>query len=92
TLASEAGLPVMLLFTAAVGLIVYRGYRALLSVKGHPSYYSVFMGYHLSFLAILLFSLVDITLFEARVNLLAWLSLAVIGVGPELSHALKRQP
>jgi O-antigen ligase len=89
-LASEAGLPVMILFTLAVGMIWYRGLQALLSLQTKPHHFSLLMGYHLSFLGITLFSLLDITLTEARVNFVAWLSLGVIYAGTELSQRLNR--
>ncbi len=46
------------------------------------------MGYHLCFLSIVLFSLLDVTLTESRVNLVAWLSLGVIYAGSSLSQRL----
>ncbi|MDB9525798.1 O-antigen ligase family protein [Oscillatoria sp. CS-180] len=88
-LASEAGLPVIILFTITVSFICYRGCRALFKLQKQPNAYALLMGYYLCFLGITLFSLFDITLFEARVNLLAWLSLGVIYSGPELSRLLR---
>lgn len=85
---SEAGVPAMILFTLIVGMIWYRGLRALLTIRKFPHHYALLMGYHLCFLGITLFSLFDITLTEARVNFLAWLSLGVVYAGTELSQRL----
>lgn len=87
-LGSEAGLPTMILFTLVVGLICHRGCLALVRLRQFPNHYSILLGYHLCFLGIVLFSLLDITLSEARVNLLAWLSLGVVYSAPELSRCL----
>lgn len=89
-IASEAGIPAIIAFTAIIGFICYKGLYALLETQHSPNHYALLMGYHLCFLGITLFSLFDITLFEARVNLLAWLSLSVIYTGSELSHAVRR--
>lgn len=89
TLASEAGLVVAGLFTVVVGMLWFRGYRALLQIRSLAQHHAVLAGYHLSFLGITVFSLLDITLFEARVNVLAWLSLSVIAASPKLSQLAK---
>ncbi|NEQ43153.1 MAG: O-antigen ligase family protein [Leptolyngbya sp. SIOISBB] len=89
TMASEAGLPVMLLFTLAVGLICYRGYRAWQSLPQTGSHQALLAGYFLAFLGITLFSLLDITYFEARVNIVTWLSLSVIAASPVLSQRIQ---
>jgi len=89
-IASGAGLPVMVLFTVAVGVICYRGYRALQSLHHQPQHQAVLSGYGLCFLGITLFSLLDITYFEARVNVVTWLSLSVIAASPALSQSVQR--
>jgi O-antigen ligase len=86
TLASEAGLPVTIGFTIVIGLICYRGWKGLRDLQRAPDHHTVLMGYYLCFLSITLFSLLDVTLFEPRVNVLSWLSLAVIYCSPELSR------
>ncbi|RZM82207.1 O-antigen ligase family protein [Leptolyngbya iicbica LK] len=88
TLAAEAGLIVTVLFTLAIGLICYRGCRALMSLKPAVSHHALLMGYCLAFLGIALFSLLDITYFEARVNAVTWLSLSVIAASPVLSQKI----
>jgi hypothetical protein len=89
SLASEAGLPVMVLFTLAIGVIWYRGLRALWRIRKYPNPYFLLLSYHLCFLSMTLFSIFDVTLTEARVNLVAWLSLSVIYAGTTLSQQLK---
>lgn len=90
TMAAEAGLPVMVLFTVAVGVICYRGYRAWQSIHHQPQHQAVLSGYLLCFLGITLFSLLDITYFEVRVNIVTWLSLSVIAASPRLSQRFSR--
>jgi O-antigen ligase len=87
-LGAEAGLPLMIGFTLAIGLICYRGVKALMSLRTYPHHYAILLAYSLSFLGITLFSCLDVTLFEGRVNLLGWLSLAVLYCGPDLSRDL----
>lgn len=83
-LAMEAGLPVMLLFTAIVGWICYRAVRycqrGRLPVNAQP----LLVGYGLGFLACILFSLFDMAFFDARVNILGWTMLAVLQAIPDL--------
>jgi O-antigen ligase len=88
TMAAEAGLIVTVLFTLAIGLICYRGYRAFTSLKSAVSHQALLMGYGLAFFGIILFSLLDITYFEARVNVVTWLSLSVIAASPVLSQKM----
>lgn len=85
-IASEVGLPAAFLFTLVIGFICFRGYRALQQLRHQSDCHAVLMAYCLAFLGIVLFSLLDITLFEARVNIVTWLSLGVIAASPELSR------
>jgi len=82
-LAVEAGLPVMLLFTGIVGWICHRAVRyyvlGKLSLRAQP----LLVGYGLGFLACILFSLFDIPLFDARINLLGWVMLAALQAIPD---------
>ncbi|MFE4105242.1 O-antigen ligase family protein [Almyronema epifaneia] len=87
-LAAEAGLPIAIAFTFLVGWGCYRGTRALLQTKIPPAQRWLLGGYGLAFLSCGLFSLFDVTLYEARVNLLGWLSLAVIYSAPDLLDQL----
>ncbi len=84
-LSSEAGLPVTILLTAVVGLICYRSMRVLQQLRDRPNERAILMAYTLAFWACILFSMLDVTLFEVRVNLLGWLSLAVLYGSTELS-------
>ncbi len=88
-LGAEAGLPVMVGFTLVIGLICWRGVKGLRSLIAHhhTNQAALLMGYHLCFLAAIVFSLLDITLFEMRVNLLGWLSLVVLYLAPDLSQS-----
>jgi steroid 5-alpha reductase family enzyme len=79
----------MVLFTLAIGVIWYRGLRALWRIRKYPNPYFLLLSYHLCFLSMTLFSIFDVTLTEARVNLVAWLSLSVIYAGTTLSQQLK---
>lgn len=90
SMAAEAGLPVMILFTLAVGLICFRGYRALQSLRKDASHQALLSGYCLAFFGMILFSLFDITYFEVRVNIVTWLSLSVIAASPTLSQCLQQ--
>ena len=89
TMAAEAGLPVTVLFTIVIGLICFRGYQAWQSITHHPQHQAVLFGYFLCFLGITVFSLLDITYFEVRVNIIAWLSLSVIAASPMLSQRIQ---
>ncbi|NEQ30006.1 MAG: O-antigen ligase family protein [Leptolyngbya sp. SIO4C5] len=89
-LAAEAGLPIAIAFSGLVGWGCYRGVIALINAKNSPAQRWLIGGYGLAFLSCLLFSLFDVTLYEVRINLLAWLSLAVIYSAPELLDQLRR--
>ncbi|MGF1522358.1 MAG: O-antigen ligase family protein [Leptolyngbyaceae cyanobacterium] len=85
-LGAEAGIPVMIAFTVFVGLICYRASKALLLLQESPGYYAVLLAFYFCFMSSVLFSLLDVTIFEVRVNLLGWLSLAVLYCSPKLNH------
>lgn len=89
-LASEAGLPMTISLTMVVGLLCYRGVRAYLAQPAASYHQSLMMGYLLAFLSCILFSLFDVALFDARVNIPAWFVLAAIAAFPSI--ALPRQP
>lgn len=84
-LSSETGIPIAIALTIAIGLICYRGIKTLLALQEHPDHYAILLSYCLCFLSSVLFSLLDVTLFEVRVNLLAWLSLVVLQCSADLS-------
>lgn len=84
--ASEAGIPAMVLLTILVGLICYRAARALLAFEEGSNHYAILLAFYLCFMSCVLFSLLDVTIFEGRVNLLGWLSLAVLYCSAELNR------
>ncbi len=81
-LAAEAGLPVALGFTAVVGGVVGRSTYALLRYP-LPSYGPALMaGYLAGFGGTVAFALFDLAFYDARVNILGWLTLGTIqGMG-----------
>lgn len=83
-LTAEAGIPAMVVFTVAIGLICYRGIRRMLALTDAPKR-SLVLGYSFCFLASVLFSLFDVTLFDARINIVGWLSLAILYAVPEIA-------
>ena len=86
-LASEAGIPAMVILTVAVGIVCYRATRLLLTLEEGSDNYAVMLAFYLCFTSCILFSLFDVTIFEVRVNLLGWLSLAVLYCSPELNQS-----
>jgi len=77
-LAAEVGIPATVLFTGIVGRIAYRS-LALWCTQAYPARYRPLVaGYGLAFLGTTLFSALDITLFDPRVNALGWVSLAAL--------------
>ena len=88
-LACEIGLPATLLFYALVGWVVFRGADLLRFWRSFPpatvaltrftpENQIILFTYLVAFLGCTLFSLLDIPLFDARLNLLGWLLLAGI--------------
>ncbi|HEY9881017.1 MAG TPA: O-antigen ligase family protein [Leptolyngbyaceae cyanobacterium] len=83
-LAAEIGIPLMLLFTGIVGLVCYRGVKSLMSNPIDRASRSILLGYLLGFLGCTLFALFDVTFYDARVNVLGWLTLAAIQSIPQI--------
>jgi O-antigen ligase len=91
-LAAETGLPATLLLLALVGWVVFQGaslvYRwpSFAPIESSPAFTLpqnngdrlILFTYLTAFLGCTLFSLLDITLFDVRINLLGWLLLAGI--------------
>ncbi|HHP7244739.1 MAG TPA: O-antigen ligase family protein [Elainellaceae cyanobacterium] len=77
-LGSEAGLPVMIAVTVMVSYSLYRGIRLLRSPRLTPSAHWIAIAYFLAFGGCVVFALFDVTLYDARVNVLNWLALAGI--------------
>ncbi|MEO0867506.1 MAG: O-antigen ligase family protein [Cyanobacteria bacterium J06642_11] len=72
-LACDTGIPTMLLICWVVGRTYITGLQHL--GKRHP----ILLSYMLAFTGCILFALFDVTLFDARINVLAWFTLASIG-------------
>ena len=67
-LACDTGVPTMLLFCWVVGRTYVAGIRRLIVDSYHP----VLLSYLLGFTGCILFALFDVTLFDARINVLGW--------------------
>lgn len=76
-LAAEMGIPATLLFYSLIGWIIYAGVQWMQQVTDRADRALMFM-YIVAFLSCSLFSLFDVTFFDARINTLQWLVLASI--------------
>ncbi len=81
-LAAETGIVTAVAFYLWVGWILVAAGRALL--QGDRADQGLALGYWLAFLALSSFYLLDIPLFDLRVNLLGWMVLAVVANFPRL--------
>lgn len=84
TLAAEVGVPFTLGLTLVVGAMVLRGTLNLLQGPGQnlgPDQ-ALATGYWLGFIGTALFAIFDLPFYDARVNVLGWLLLAVIQQPP----------
>ena len=79
-LAAEAGIPMMVAFSVVIGTLYFRGVYAYLKGALKNTERAILLSYLLAFAACLLFSLFDIALFDARINVLAWGTLAAIHI------------
>jgi O-antigen ligase len=77
-LGAEGGIPLMLLMTLLVGYICYQAVKLLLMRKLSPAESSILLGYLFAFLGCIAFALFDVTLYDARINVMNWLILAGI--------------
>ncbi|MBX2863560.1 MAG: O-antigen ligase family protein [Leptolyngbyaceae cyanobacterium MAG.088] len=75
-LACDTGIPTLLIFCWVVG----RNYGAAMRRLMVANYPPVLLSYVLAFTGCLLFALFDVTLFDARINVLSWFILAAIGI------------
>jgi hypothetical protein len=78
--AVESGIPAMLVFSALVGYLCYRGISALIWAGLPDSERAMLLGYVFAFGGCIAFALFDVTLFDIRINVLNWFMLAGIGV------------
>ena len=76
-LSAETGIAATLLFIAIVGWIMFRAVRFLLNCSGVDSQL-IFFSYVVAFTCFILFNLTDVTIFDLRVNTIAWILLAAI--------------
>ncbi|MEL6159261.1 MAG: O-antigen ligase family protein [Cyanobacteria bacterium J06554_11] len=79
-LASETGIPVMVGFSVVIGKIYYDGVAAWMRQKYSPAHQAVLLGYLLAFTSCILYGLIDVVLFDSRVNVLSWSVLAAVYV------------
>ncbi|MBD2088479.1 O-antigen ligase family protein [Microcoleus sp. FACHB-1515] len=77
-LGCETGLLVTIALTLLVGWICYRTVRRLMEGAIEPSYRAVLIGYCLAFWSCIAFSLLDVTFYDARINVLNWVILAAL--------------
>ena len=77
-LAAEAGIPMMVAFSIVIGTLYFRGVYAYFKGGLPETKRAVLLSYLLAFAACLLFSVFDIALFDARINVLAWGTLAAV--------------
>ncbi|MBT9313013.1 O-antigen ligase family protein [Leptothoe kymatousa] len=75
-LAGDTGIPTMLMACWVVGRSYVGGIRCLTTGEGHP----ILLSYVLAFTGCILFALFDVTLFDARINVLSWFIVASIGI------------
>jgi O-antigen ligase len=75
-LAAETGLVTTTLFIGLVGWMVWRAVQQLASLPWHSPHQIIGVMYITAFLSTALFHLLDIPLFDLRINLLGWLLLA----------------
>lgn len=84
-LAAEAGIPLAIAFTAVVGWVVGRGLYYLLKLPFQATHYALLASYVIAFSGTTGFALFDVAFYDARVNILGWMALAVIQAIPTLS-------
>jgi O-antigen ligase len=76
-LSAEMGVPATLLFYGLIGWIIYAGVMWVRQTRDRGDRAMMFT-YIVAFLACSLFSLFDVTFFDARINTMQWLILACI--------------
>jgi O-antigen ligase len=80
-MASEAGIPLMLAFTVVIGYTCFLGIKAFWKTASQSSqvpHQGIFLGYLLALFSCIAFALFDVTLYDARINVLNWFILAAI--------------
>ncbi|MEM7794586.1 MAG: O-antigen ligase family protein [Cyanobacteria bacterium P01_C01_bin.118] len=74
-LACDTGIPTLLIFCYVIGRTYVSGIHRLIKKQSSP----ILLSYVLAFSGCILFALFDVTLFDARINVLSWFVLASIG-------------
>jgi O-antigen ligase len=87
-LSAEMGVPATLLFYGLIGWIVYSGAQWVRQASDRGDRAMMFT-YVVAFLACSVFSLFDVTFFDARINTMQWLILASIWGVVQHRHALE---
>ncbi|MEM9219368.1 MAG: O-antigen ligase family protein [Cyanobacteria bacterium P01_F01_bin.150] len=91
-LSAEYGIPVMIGLTVTVGFICYRARRAIQISSGRLSTPQpstlMLTGYGLALWGTIQFSMIDVTFYDARLNVMAWGLLAVLYAQGWLTDAL----
>jgi len=85
--ATELGLPLAILFFTIVGMIVFRGSKALFAGLASDPKGLIVAAYFLGFVGVMGFAMFDLSFYDARVNVLGWIMLAVIQSTPALVPA-----
>ena len=76
-LGAEAGIIAVFLLIAIVGWIMYRA-SLLLVCWSHKKFKLIYFSYLVAFANCVLFNLLDVTIFDLRVNTISWIILAAI--------------
>ena len=80
-LSAEVGIPTTLIFITLVGSIMFRSVRDFMKVTIDDLYdRQILFGYILAFSAFIAFNTVDVTVFDLRLNAIAWVLLGALGV------------
>ena len=88
-LGAETGIAAALLFVVIVGCVMMQGVRSLQHWSDRESKL-IFFSYLVAFTSCILFNLTDITIFDLRVNTIAWILLAAIsGVATKQFRVIK---
>lgn len=88
SLGAEAGIPATVVLVIVIGLIIYKSMTSSRKSKDVELVYETFADYKLCLTAFLLFSLLDVTFYDARINLLLWLSLAIISIPTKSTNVI----
>ncbi|MEM8718820.1 MAG: O-antigen ligase family protein [Cyanobacteria bacterium P01_G01_bin.39] len=76
-LGAETGLVTSLLFTGLIALVMYQAVNSLLNCD-HSDHQLIFFSYAIATGCIICFNLADVTIFDLRINTIAWILLGAI--------------